>query len=335
MNYNNFAAQFEPLSKCARVVAQDRNSYLITIESVLYRASLRGSLRFESNEGSNLPVVGDFVQAITSGADLAVIERVLPRKNLFARRAIDESRSMQPIAANLDTLFVTVAVNRDFNLRRVERYVVAAEACLIPYAVLLTKIDLVDEPQLFVDAIKDNFDSPILTISAIAGEGIQLLEPFRGRGKTIAFVGSSGVGKSTLINSLLGNASLDVGAIRVNDDRGRHTTSRRLLLELDDGTAIIDTPGMREFALADAEKGLEAAFAELSDLAVDCRFRDCRHDSEPGCAVRESVDGARLKSFRRLQREAAFEARKNDPLAQKQERAKWKAIHKEARNRIR
>jgi len=330
-----FAALVEPPYVCARIIAHDRGSYLVATEGGDYRAQLLGAFRFEFGEPGAHPVVGDYV-SITICDELALIDSVLTRTNLFARRAIDGSHVLQPIAANLDTLFVTVAVNRDFNLRRLERYVIAAAAFGVPFAVALTKIDLVDDLDDFVEAARSVVGAtPIVALCGIDGRGLAELLPFRGPERTIAFVGSSGVGKSTIINSLLGTDLLEVNEIRASDDRGQHTTTRRLLLRLADGTSIIDTPGMREFALADANEGVGQIFPEMEELADSCRFRDCRHDAEPGCAVRENVAEERLDRWRKLGREAAFETRKHDARAAAEERARWKAISKANRQRNR
>ena len=331
---SSYAALVEPPLTCARVIAQDKNSYLLSTNESEIRAQIRGALRFEAADPSTLPVVGDFVAA-TISEGTSMIEEVLPRKNLFARRAVWGSHCLQPIAANLDTLFITLAMNRDFNLRRIERYAIAAAAYSVPFAVLLTKSDLVDDAQPFIESAKALLNNtPVISVSATEGDGMAELDPFRGPGKTIAFVGSSGVGKSTVINVLSNLSSqLEVQEARENDDRGRHTTTRRFLLELADGTAIIDTPGMREFSLADADEGISIAFADVVGLAENCRFKDCQHRTEPGCTVRESLDEARLSSWRKLEREAAFEARKNDPRLRAEHQARWKAIHKANRKR--
>lgn len=329
---HSFAALVEPPLVCGRVDAHDRSSYLVITENSELRAQLSGSYRYEAATAAELPVVGDYVALETQGG-VTMIRKLLPRSNLFARRAIGGSHVLQPIAANLDTLFVTVAVNRDFNLRRLERYVIAAEAFGVPYALALTKIDLVADPVAFMeDARRVVLDAPVIAICALERRGLDALNPFFGSGRTIAFVGSSGVGKSTLINALLEENLFAVDRTR-RDERGRHTTTRRCLVHLTDGTAIIDTPGMREFALADADQGVSAAFKDVTTLAQECRFRDCRHLSEPGCAVLEVIEDNRLESWRKLEREAAFETRKTDRRAATVEKARWKTIHKANRRR--
>ncbi|MDR3614104.1 MAG: ribosome small subunit-dependent GTPase A [Candidatus Obscuribacterales bacterium] len=331
-----YVALVEPPSICARVIAQNRDAYTVQTEEKEFFAELSGAFRFHAFDPQDLPAVGDYVRLRRDPDDIAVIEELLPRMNLFARREVYGGHLLQPIAANLSTLFITIAVNRDFNVRRIERYLVAATAFGVPAAVILTKIDLVDDVSPFIHEVKEVAEGlPVLAVSSAEHAGLEALAPFRGPDCTIAFVGSSGVGKSTLINALLGSSVLTVNEIRAGDDRGRHTTTSRMLLYLNDGTAIIDTPGMREFALADASTGINLAFADVATIADACRFRDCRHRDEPGCAVTEALDEERLQSFRKLEREAAFEARKTDPRKAAEERKKWKTIHRANRQRER
>jgi len=318
----------------ARVCVQDRETYLVLTVAGERRVHLSGAARHQIIDARDLPVVGDYVAL---DPELATIRHVLPRTNLFARRAVGGAGDVQNIAANVDRLFVTVALNRDFNLRRVERYLVAAGGCGVPVGLVLTKSDLVEDPQpyrLAAEAVAG--DAPVVAVCALDAHGLPELSPFRGPGKTLAFVGSSGAGKSTLVNALVGEERLAVGAIRSDDDRGRHTTTRRELIVLDDGTCVIDTPGMRELALAGAsEDVLDAAFDDIATLALTCRFSDCSHETEPGCAVRDGVDEGRLASWRKLRREAAFELRKTDRSAALAEKRRWKAIHVANRRRSR
>jgi ribosome biogenesis GTPase len=318
------------------VVAQDRDAYIISGTFGEVRARIAGALRHQAQSRSGLPVVGDWVEA--NGVEFGstcTIAAVLPRQNLFARREIGGLHSQQPIAANIDRLFVTVALDRDFNLRRIERYLAAAAAGGVPVGLALTKADLCADLEAHVVAAGSVASSaPIVALCTLDGSGFDELIPFRGPDRTLAFAGSSGVGKSTLINRLLGEGErLATGAIRASDGRGQHTTTRRELLYLADGTAVIDTPGMRELALVDAVDGVASAFDDVSELATQCRFRDCSHESEPGCAVRDGLDPARLQSWRKLRLEAAFEERKVNPNAAAENRRRWKAIHVANRKR--
>ena len=225
--------------------------------------------------------------------------RLLERKSLFRRRAPGHDRQVQLIAANVDTVFVVTSCNRDFNVARLERYLALAFEAGADPAIVLTKADLSDEQDRFereAQAISDRV--PVLTVDARHPTVRDVLNPWLGLGRTVAFLGTSGVGKSTLVNALLGEDQLETGAIREDDQRGRHTTTRRQLLFTPEGTGVLDTPGMRELQLSDVGAGLSELFGDIEDFAARCKFRDCAHETEPGCAVRAAMDAGVLDAPR-------------------------------------
>lgn len=327
-----------PPLQIARVESQERDAYAVFLfredgTQLNLDARLAGALRHAARESSDLPAVGDYVALeLAEGYSTSIVRAVLPRRNLFTRRSVGGISALQPIAANLDTLFIVVACNRDFNLRRIERYLAGAERCDVSAAIVLTKIDLAADVEGYVNAATSVASGrPVIAICALDGIGLDAFDPYRGPERTLAFVGSSGAGKSTLLNKLLGEDVLDVAAAREGDDRGRHTTTRRQMLRLADGTSIVDTPGMREFGLAAGDEAVSATFDDIATLAAECRFRDCHHESEPGCAVVAQLDADRLSSWRKLSREALFEASKSDKAIRDAERRRWKALSKSAR----
>jgi ribosome biogenesis GTPase len=271
----------------------------------------------------------------------ATIRGILPRISKFSRKVAGSVVEEQNVAANMNTVFLVMALNQDFNVRRLERYLVLAWESGADPVVLLSKADSCDRIKESVAEVESvAIGVPIHVISSLDNKGLDALAPYFGEGQTAALQGSSGVGKSTLINRLVGSDVQATGDIRRSDDRGKHTTTRRELIALPGGGLLIDTPGMRELQLWEADGGLDASFRDVEQLAVRCRFTDCRHDREPGCAVQEaladgSLDYGRYRSYMKLQRELAYFARKENKALQAAEKDKWRKISQDAKRRNR
>jgi ribosome biogenesis GTPase len=317
----------------ARVVAEERGQFLVHDGLATYPAAVSGRLRYESN-GDPLayPSVGDWVAATPGdGGDTATIHGLVPRRSALVRRApSDHATSAQVLAANVDVVFIVTSLNAEMSLRRLERYLaVAWESGGLP-VVVLSKADLDDDVaghSVAAEAVAPGVD--VIAVSAVTGEGLEAVRAHLAPGRTVVFIGSSGVGKSTLVNALAGRELLTTAGIREDDARGRHTTTRRQLVALADGL-VIDTPGMRELGLLDGD-GLATAFEDVERAAGACRFHDCRHETEPGCAVRAALatgdlDHARFRAYRKLEREAHRAELANDAVARKAERRRWTSI---------
>ena len=323
----------------ARVAAQHRSGYLLYTQAGELAGTPSGRLRHAADAGADFPAVGDWVAVRTAG-EHAAIEAVLPRRSVFVRSDADPTRlntvaGAVVLAANLDLVLVVTAAYQDLNIRRLERYLAAAWDSGARPLVILTKTDLVDDAPALVRLIEAAApQTSVVPVSNRTGEGVAQVRALIGPGQTAALLGSSGVGKSTLINGLLGRARQSVSEVRA-DGRGRHTTTARELILLDGGGLVLDTPGMRLFSPVD-DAGLDAAFADIEALARGCRFGDCRHGEEPGCAVRAAVEAGvleadRLAGYSKLQRELAHVERKDDKRAEAEHRKGWRAIHKAAR----
>ena len=334
-------------SVTARVVAVHKETSIVRGPDGIDRsASVSGRFRFDALAASDFPAVGDWValSPTRDGAgtdEQAIITAVLPRRSAFVRSAADASRRSagnlvdeQVLAANVDVAFLVAGLDNDFNLRRLERYLAVAWSSGVRPVIVLNKADVavdLDHRLLEVESIAPAV--PIVVLSALTGDHVADLAPFLQPGHTAVVLGSSGVGKSTLVNTLLGEERQVTAAVRGDDSRGRHTTTHRELFELPGGAQLIDTPGIRALEVAGADVGVEVAFDDIADLASTCRFSDCRHEGEPGCAVRAAVDDGRLTSdrlagHRKLERELAHAERKVDARARAAETKKWKSIHK-------
>ena len=274
------------------------------------------------------PIVGDWVAV--DGARIVAIAR---RRGVLARARQDRGASAQPIAANLDVVFIVTAPGREFSPPRVERYLVAVRSASAHAVVVLNKSDLARDPAALVaDLYAVSGSAPVVAISAEYGDGCAALDTFITAGTTLALVGSSGVGKSTLANRLLGAERFATQSTRASDGRGKHTSTRRELVALPAGAWLVDTPGMRAFAPWSDEDALDEVFADVAAAATRCRFRDCAHGREPGCAVRAEIDADRYERWRALRAELAYLDRRGDPAALAEEKRRWKSITKAQRS---
>lgn len=280
-------------------------------------ARLKGSVFYQEPGAVSFPAVGDYVRVQENPLGDDVIYEVLPRSSWFSRPdPTTAGNTEQGVAANFDYVFLIQSMNQNFNVRRMERYLAVAWDSGAQPVIVLTKADLAEDAAAAVLQMEQVAAGiPVYAVSVVAGEGLEALEPYVRPGNTLVFLGSSGVGKSTLVNALAGAEVMEVSEIRQEDGRGRHTTTHRQLLEVRDGAYIIDTPGMRELGIWDAQEGVGSVFEEIEELAHGCRFRNCNHGQEAGCAVKAALaDGtlsaSRFRSWQKLQREAAHYARK-------------------------
>jgi ribosome biogenesis GTPase / thiamine phosphate phosphatase len=324
------AAAFEALAGRdlvpGRVVRQLRDLSSIVTAAGEFDAEVSGRFRHEARGPGDFPAVGDWVAARMVPGGRAVIEALLPRRSAFTRKAAGEAVEAQIVAANVDTVFLVSGLDGDFNVRRIERYVTTAWSSGASPVVVLNKSDLrPDDLAAAADEAASVAPSvPVVTVAALADGGLEGLRPFLRPGRTVAFLGSSGVGKSTMINRLLGAERFATGPVSdAAEGRGRHTTTARELVRLADGALLIDTPGMRELGLWADDEGLDRTFDEIDRLATGCRFPDCRHEREPGCAVRAAVeagtiDAARWESYLKLRRELRYLESKKDEKSRRQ-----------------
>lgn len=309
--YTQEATMYEENLYIARVSVQHRDIYKVITENEEILAEISGKMHYSSKSNAYYPAVGDWVlvDRATDQNGNAIIHHILTRKSCFERKTVGEKIDSQIIATNIDTVLICMSLNNDFNIRRLERYISVAWDSMANPVIVLTKSDLCDDIEnklLQVRSVAIGID--ILVTSSMLGEGYSNIKEYIKKGKTVAFIGSSGVGKSTLINRLLGNEVLKTNGIR-DDDKGKHTTTHRQLFLVPDGGVVIDTPGMRELGIISAD--LDKSFSDIDELAKKCKFSDCRHENEPKCAVREAIENGlldieRLESYKKLQKELKY-----------------------------
>lgn len=317
-----------------RVCGEEKGSFsVIGEDQIILRAELKGKFHFEQNLW---PSIGDWVSGLRQPGDWVLIDETLPRTNALQRKDPNGSGA-QIFASNVDYMFVVTSANQDLNENRLDRYLAMAVSCEITPVVIVNKIELVENAEEILTTLRERFSNwSVHAISVYENFNKDILNQYLGVGKTAVIVGSSGVGKSSLVNWLLDQEVLITSGIREDDGRGRHTTTHRSLHKLKTGGVVIDTPGIRTLGLVDAEEGVNEVFADLKALTSRCKFSDCRHTNEPACAIRESLengelDESRWENYLKLQREVYFEMRKTDKKAQSEQKKLWAQRNKDAR----
>ena len=338
--WNSYFAQHLGADDCipVRVLSEQRGRYWAVSASGELPVELSGRLRFDAAGPHELPAVGDWLAVrLSSDGRMGLAVRVLPRKSVIARGTVGRPTQEQILAANVDTAFLVTTVDRDFNPRRMERYLSMIWNGGARPVILINKVDLCPEHAGLMAQASLAFPGvDIHALSALHGRGLDTLREYLKPARTSVMLGSSGVGKSTLLNRLIGQDLQKLGEIRTADQRGRHTTSSRQMFLLPNGGLLIDTPGLRELRLWDAAPGLSRTFADIEALSARCRFRDCRHTDEPGCAVLEAVredrlDRSHYDNYLKLLKEQDYQNRREDPAMKANAKRRWKSAHKDLR----
>ena len=341
-----FAADFASLAAApdvepGRVAVEFNYLYRVYVESGEIEAVLAGRVKHHASSRGDLPAVGDWVAVRRRDDPRGAIVSVLPRRTRFSRRMAGNTTDEQVLAANIDVIFITMALDADFSVRRLERYLLMSRESGAEPVVVLTKPDLSDDlPARVAEVVTVASDAAVHVASPRSGEGLEPIRERLANGVTGALLGSSGVGKTTIINWLTGGTPRATREVRESDSKGRHTTTHRELIRIPGGGLVIDTPGMRELQLWDASEGVRQTFDDIEALAPGCHFADCRHRDEPKCAVKQAVaegslDASRLESYQKLQEELSFLAQQQDQRAQIEERRRSKVASKALRAHLR
>ncbi|MEZ5000895.1 MAG: ribosome small subunit-dependent GTPase A [Bacteroidales bacterium] len=327
-----------------RVIAEHKERYIIRTAEDEYDGEITGNMRFTAKSREDFPAAGDWVAITPFEAGSAIIHKILPRSSVISRQAIGQQGDIQIIATNIDYAFIVQAIDRDYSINRIERYLTICNSANVKPIIILSKIDLVDDKliQEILDSIKTRVkDVPVIALSNESQNGYEEIRSLIKKGKTYCLLGSSGVGKSTLINNLSGRDLMKTDAISKSTNRGRHITSHRELVILENGGILIDNPGMREVGIADSSGGLEATFDMIFQLAGDCRFKDCTHTSETGCAVLEAVNDGKIdrssyENYLKMEKERAhFESTVAERRKRDKEFGKYLKNYKKSINKDR
>ncbi len=297
-----------------RVISEHKERYIVKTEKGDFEAEITGNMRFSAKSREDFPAVGDWVALTTFDSDFSIIHKILPRFSVISRQAVGRFGEIQIIATNIDYALLVQAADRDFNINRLERYLTICYSSKVSPIIVLSKIDLIDEHLTFeiMDNIKVRIKNvPIIAISNESQDGYEKIKTIIEKGKTYCMLGSSGVGKSTLMNNLSGKSIMRTDAISQSTNKGRHVTSHRELVIIENGGILIDNPGMREVGIADSTSGLETTFDLIIRHSKNCKFKDCTHTNEKGCSVIEAVekgeiDGASYENYMRMEREKAY-----------------------------
>jgi ribosome biogenesis GTPase len=297
-----------------RVISEHKERYIVKTEKGEFEAEITGNMRFSASSREDFPAVGDWVALTTYDSEFAIIHKIIPRLSIISRQAVGQFGEIQIIATNIDFAFIVQAVDRDFNINRLERYLTICNSSKVTPIIILTKTDLINEQSkaAIIESIHQRLkDVPVFAISNETQDGYESLKLIIEKGKTFCMLGSSGVGKSTLLNNLSGRSIMKTGTISESTSKGRHITSHRELIILENGGILIDNPGMREVGIVDTANGLETTFDIVFILAQNCKFKDCTHTNETGCSVIESVEKGELdksvfENYKKMQREKIY-----------------------------